>query len=140
MSETVGRAPTATQEPASSRHAVARNTTIFAVATGFSRIAGLAREIAAASFYGTTGPASAFTIAFQIPQLLNVLFAQTALSAAFIPVFTDLIHRERRGEAFRLASTLLWTIVLVVGGITVVMILAAGVIMPLSSGPASTPR
>jgi putative peptidoglycan lipid II flippase len=134
LSETRERAPTATPEPGSSRHTVARNTAIFSVATGFSRVAGLAREIAAASFFGTTGPASAFTIAFQIPQLLNWLFAQTALSAAFIPVFTELIHQGRRAEAFRLASTLLWTMVLVVGGITVALILAAGLIMPLFIG------
>lgn len=134
MAETPERAATATPAQASSRRAVARNTAIFSIATGFSRIAGLAREIAAASFFGTTGPASAFTIAFQIPQLLSGLFAQTALSAAFIPVFTDLLDRGRRQEAFRLASTLLWTMVLVVGAITLVLILAAGVIMPLFIG------
>ena len=123
-----------TPAPASGGHAVARNTAIFSLATGFSRVAGLAREITAASFFGTTGPASAFTIAFQIPQLLSGLFAQTALSSAFIPVFTDLLHRGRRREAFRLASTLLWTMVLVIGGITVLLILTAGLIMPLFIG------
>src|SRR2546423_10426537 len=50
---------------------VARNTAIFSIATGISRIAGLAREIVAASFFGTRGPASAFTIAFQIPNLVR---------------------------------------------------------------------
>ncbi|MDP4603751.1 MAG: hypothetical protein NWS55_03920, partial [Solirubrobacteraceae bacterium] len=42
---------------------VARNTVLFSVATGLSRIAGLAREILAASYFGTSGAASAFTIA-----------------------------------------------------------------------------
>lgn len=135
MSETVERASAATPGPRSSGRSIARNTAIFTIGTGFSRVAGLAREIAAASFFGTTGPASAFTIAFQIPQLLSGLFAQTALSAAFIPVFTDLLDQGRRREAFRLASTLLWTMVLVVGAITVLLILTAGVIMPLFVGP-----
>ncbi|HYI19236.1 MAG TPA: hypothetical protein VD836_11030, partial [Solirubrobacteraceae bacterium] len=44
----------------------ARNTAIFSVLTGLSRIAGLAREIVAAAYYGTGGAASAFTLAFQV--------------------------------------------------------------------------
>ena len=50
---------------------VARNTAIFSIATGISRVAGLVREIVAASFFGTSGPASAFTIAFQVPNLVT---------------------------------------------------------------------
>ncbi len=69
----------------------ARNTAIFSLLTGFSRIAGLIREMLANGFYGTTGPASAFTLAFQIPNLLRSLFADAALSAAFVPVFSDLL-------------------------------------------------
>ncbi|MGO9247907.1 MAG: hypothetical protein ACLP7W_04865, partial [Solirubrobacteraceae bacterium] len=54
---------------------VARNTAIFSIATGISRVVGLAREVVAASFFGTKGPISAFTIAFQIPNLVSNLFA-----------------------------------------------------------------
>jgi putative peptidoglycan lipid II flippase len=114
---------------------VARNTAIFSIATGISRIAGLAREIVAASFFGTSGPASAFTIAFQIPNLVSNLFANAALSAAFVPVFTDLLQQGRKGEAFRLASTLFWIMLIVLGAFTAFFILAAGVIMPLFTGP-----
>ncbi|HEY8303840.1 MAG TPA: lipid II flippase MurJ, partial [Solirubrobacteraceae bacterium] len=84
---------------------VARNTAIFSLATGLSRVLGLAREIVAASFFGTRGPASAFTLAFQVPNLVANLFANAALSAAFVPVFTDLLEQGRKREAFRLAST-----------------------------------
>jgi putative peptidoglycan lipid II flippase len=117
---------------------VARNTAIFSIATGVSRIAGLAREIVAASFFGTGGPASAFTIAFQIPNLVSNLFANAALSAAFVPVFTDLLEQGRRKEAFRLASTLFWIMLVVLGAITAFFILAAGLIMPLFTGSAFT--
>ncbi len=110
------------------------NTAIFAIATGLSRIAGLAREIVAASYFGTSGPASAFTIASQIPNLMSNLFAQAALSAAFVPVFTDLLQQGRKREAFRLASTLFWIILIVLGGLTAVGILLAGTIMPLFTG------
>jgi putative peptidoglycan lipid II flippase len=114
---------------------VARNTAIFSIATGISRVLGLAREIVAASFFGTTGPASAFTIAFQIPNLVSNLFANAALSAAFVPVFTDLLQQRRHKEAFRLASTLFWIMLIALGAITAVFVLAAGVIMPLFTGP-----
>ena len=60
----------------------------------------------AASFFGTGGPASAFTLAFLVPNVVRSLFADSALSAAFVPVFTELLERDRRREAFRLASTL----------------------------------
>jgi putative peptidoglycan lipid II flippase len=113
---------------------VARNTAIFSIATGVSRIAGLAREIVAASFFGTRGPASAFTIAFQIPNLVSNLFANAALSAAFVPVFTDLLQQGRRREALRLASTLFWIMLIVLGAATAFFILAAGLIMPLFTG------
>jgi putative peptidoglycan lipid II flippase len=114
---------------------VARNTAIFSLATGFSRVLGLAREIVAASYFGTSGPASAFTIAFQIPNLVSNLFANAALSAAFVPVFTDLLARGRKREAFRLASTLFWIMLIALGAITAFFVLAAGVIMPLFTGP-----
>ncbi|HST54541.1 MAG TPA: murein biosynthesis integral membrane protein MurJ [Solirubrobacteraceae bacterium] len=120
-------------EPHSSR-GVARNTVIFSIATGFSRVAGLVREIVAASYFGTSGAASAFTIAFQVPNLVANLFANAALSAAFVPVFTDLLQQGRRKEAFRLASTLFWIMLIALGAITAFFILAAGAIMPLFTG------
>jgi putative peptidoglycan lipid II flippase len=117
------------------RGLLARNTAIVSMATGISRVLGLAREIVAASFFGTSGPASAFTIAFQIPNLVSNLFANAALSAAFVPVFTDLLQQGKRREAFRLASTLFWIMLLVLGAFTAFFVLAAGVIMPLFTGP-----
>ncbi len=110
------------------------NTAVFAIATGFSRIAGLAREIVAASFFGDSPAASAFTIASQIPNLMSNLFAQAALSAAFVPVFTDLLQQGRKREAFKLASTLFWIILIALGALTAVGILVAGVIMPVFTG------
>jgi putative peptidoglycan lipid II flippase len=110
---------------------VARNTAIFSIATGLSRLAGLIREIVARSYFGTSGAASAFTIAFQIPNLVRSLFADAALSAAFVPVFTELLEKGERKQATKLASTLLWVIIAVLGAITALFILTAGLIMPL---------
>src|SRR5215217_7647521 len=117
---------------------VAVNTAIFSVATGLSRIAGLVREVVAARYFGTTGPASAFTLAFQVPNLVRSLFADAALSAAFVPVFTELLEHKRRKEAFQLAGALFGLILAVLGAITVLFIALAGVIMPLFTGPEFT--
>ena len=107
------------------------NTVIFSVATGLSRIAGLAREVVAARYFGTTGPASAFTAAFQVPNLIRSLFADQALSAAFVPVFSELLEHKRRKEALQLAGALFGLILTVLSLITVVFVLAAPLIMPL---------
>src|SRR4051812_49315278 len=116
------------------------NTAIFSVATGLSRIAGLIREIVAARFYGTTGAASAFTLAFQVPNLIRSLFADAALSAAFVPVFTELLEHKKRREALNLAGALFGLILVVLGVITVIFMALAGVIIPLFTGPEFTPE
>ena len=69
---------------------------------------------------------------------MSNLFANAALSAAFVPVFTDLLQQGRRREALRLASTLFWIILIVLGAISAIFILAAGLIMPLFTGPTFT--
>jgi putative peptidoglycan lipid II flippase len=107
---------------------------MFSIATGVSRVAGLAREISVAKFFGTSGPFSAFTLAFQIPTLVTNLFANAALSAAFVPVFTELLQRGKRAEAIRLASTLFWIMLIALGVITAVAILGAGVFVPVFTG------
>jgi putative peptidoglycan lipid II flippase len=125
------RPPTAAPTP---RRRVSINTAIFALATGISRVAGLAREIVASAYFADRVSASAFTLASQIPNLMSNLFAQAALSAAFVPVFTDLLQQGRKREAFKLASTLFWIILIALGAITALGILLAGVIMPLFTG------
>ncbi|HEV7162877.1 MAG TPA: murein biosynthesis integral membrane protein MurJ [Solirubrobacteraceae bacterium] len=117
---------------------VARNTAVFSIATGFSRIVGLGREIVFASYFGTSGFASAYTIASLVPNLVAQLFAQSALSAAFVPVFTDLLQQGRRKDALRLASTLFWIMLIGLGAITAFFILAAPLIMPLFIGSTFT--
>jgi len=113
---------------------LARNTAIFSIATGLSRIAGLGREVIASSYFGTSGPFSAFTLAFQIPNLVRSLFADAALSAAFVPIFMEHIAHGRRRDAARLASTLLFVMLAALGAITALFILTAGLIMPLFTG------
>ncbi len=120
--------------PPEARGRIARNTAIFSILTGLSRIAGLIREIVASSYFGTSGAFSAFTIAFQIPNLVRNLFADAALSAAFVPVFTELLEKGRRREAYQLASTFVAIIVGALVAISVFFVLIAPSVMPLLTG------
>ena len=113
---------------------IARNTAIFSILTGLSRIAGLVREVVASSYFGTSGAFSAFTLAFQVPNLIRSLFADAALSAAFVPVFTELLERGKRREAYQLASTLVFLIVAALAAICVFFILVAPWVMPPLTG------
>ncbi len=110
---------------------LARSTALFSLATAASRIAGLVREIVAASYFGTLGAMSAFTVAFQVPNLVRSLFADAAIQAAFVPVFTELLEKGQRREAFRLASTMFFLVALILGALTALFILLAPVVMPL---------
>ena len=108
-----------------------RSTAFFSIATAFSRVAGLVREIVAASYFGISGPMSAFTIAFQVPNLVRSLFADAAIQAAFVPVFTEELEKGNKREAFRLASTLIYLVTLVLGAVTALFVLLAPVITPI---------
>jgi len=126
-----GEEPTAEPAPGRQGGRIARSTAFFSAATAASRVAGLGREVVAAGFYGVQGPMSAFTVAFQVPNLIRALFADAALQPAFVPVFTELLGEKRYREAFRLASTLLLLVTMVLGAITALFVLLAPVIMPL---------
>lgn len=113
------------------RGGVGRSTAIFAMWTATSRVMGLAREILAAALYGTRGPINAFVIAFQVPNLLRSLVADSALSAAFVPVYTRLQEEGRGDEARRLVGALIGLITLVLGALSLIAILVAPWVMPL---------
>jgi putative peptidoglycan lipid II flippase len=108
---------------------LARSTAFFSFATSLSRVAGLVREIVAASYFGIKGPMSAFTIAFQVPNLVRSLFADAAIQAAFVPVFTEQLEKGNKREAFRLASTLIFLVTLILGAITALFVLVAPLVI-----------
>jgi putative peptidoglycan lipid II flippase len=110
---------------------LAWSTAIFSAATGLSRVLGLFREIVAANYFGARGSINAFTVAFQIPNLVRAIVADAALSSAFVPVFGELLEKGERARAWRVASTIFWLFLLVVGGITALFILLAPFLMPL---------
>jgi putative peptidoglycan lipid II flippase len=112
--------------PGAGQHGrLARSTLIFSVATALSRVLGLVREMVAAYYFGINGKINAFTVAFQIPNLARALLADAALSGAFVPIFSDLLEKGDRKRAWRVASTIFWLVLLVLGGLTALFILIA---------------
>lgn len=97
----------------------------FSLATVISRILGLLREASFAAVFGATGGMDAFVAAFRIPNLLRDLFAEGALSAAYIPVFTEKLKREGTPKAFALASSIFSILLVVLGTIVILGVLAA---------------
>jgi putative peptidoglycan lipid II flippase len=106
------------------------STALFSAATGLSRLLGLLREIVAANYFGARGPINAFTVAFQIPNLVRALVADAALSSAFVPVFSELLEKGERARAWRVASTVFWLFLLVVWAVTALFVLLAPLLMP----------
>lgn len=96
------------------------------VATGtfLSRVMGLVREQVFAHFFGATLAADAFFAAYRIPNLLRDLFAEGALSSAFVPVFKQRLQTSDRGEAFELAQVCFSVLTLVVS-----VVCAAGILL-----------
>ncbi len=86
---------------------VARATGVIGGATLLSRIFGYIRDMVLAGFLGAGMISDAFFVAFTIPNLLRRLFAEGAVTIAFIPVFTDYLENRGREEAFALARSAL---------------------------------
>jgi putative peptidoglycan lipid II flippase len=88
-----------------------------AVATLLSRILGLVREQVMAYMFGASGVTDAFLVAYRIPNMLRDLFAEGAFSAAFVPIFTEV-----RLKNPALARQMLWTLVILLGAITLCIV------------------
>ena len=134
MTEHVEPDPTLVEERAHRRR-LARSTAVFGAATALSRALGLVREMVAAYTFGAAGRINAFTVAFQIPNLVRALVADTALSGAFVPVFSELLERGERARAWRVASTVFWLVLLVTTGLTAAFVLVAPLIVELFGTP-----
>jgi putative peptidoglycan lipid II flippase len=110
---------------------VARSAGIVSIAVMFSRVLGLVRETIFARFFGAGFLYDAFIVGFRIPNLLRDLFAEGALSAAFVKVFTDYQLKNSEKEAWRLASLVFNCLAVVLGAITVLGILLSPLFVKL---------
>jgi putative peptidoglycan lipid II flippase len=96
---------------------VARSAGIVSLAVMASRILGLVREVVFAKLFGASASYAndAYVIAFRIPNLLRDLFAEGALSSAFVTVFSDYLVTKGEKEAFRLSSLVVNAMLLILG-------------------------
>jgi putative peptidoglycan lipid II flippase len=92
---------------------------IIGLAVMCSRLLGLAREQICAALFGGGGAMDAFTAAFRIPNLLRDLFAEGALSTAFVTTFSKTIARSGDAAAWRLANKVATLTLIVLGSICV---------------------
>ncbi len=109
----------------SEKRNITRATGILSVATGLSRVAGLARDVVVAALFGAGFGTDAFFMAFTIPNLLRRFFAEGSLTAAFVPTYSEVYHKEGRDAAQDIASICMTLLVLVMAGVTVLGILAS---------------
>jgi putative peptidoglycan lipid II flippase len=127
----------------SARRSIARSAGIVSGAVMLSRILGLAREIVFTGLFGASKSIAndAFVMAFRIPNLLRDLFAEGALSGAFVTVFSDYQVTRSEKEAFRL-SNLVTTLLIVVLGTLVVLgiIFAPQIVSLIASGYRDDPE
>lgn len=98
---------------------VARSAGVVSIAVMVSRIFGLAREQVFAAFFGASMGYDAFLMAFRIPNLLRDLFAEGALSAAFVSVFSQYLTQKGESAAWRLASLVLNALILILAAVTI---------------------
>ncbi len=113
---------------------------VLSLMTLFSRIMGLIREGTKAHFMGTSSYADAFTIAFMIPNLFRRLFAENAISVAFIPTFRGYLEEEQNDEnKFKIQKFISSTLTLVsflTAVVTVIGIIVTPFIIPFFLGDA----
>ncbi len=98
---------------------ITRGVRAFTIGTAISRVLGLARESVFAYLFGAGFSTDAFNAAFRIPNLFRDLFAETALSAAFIPVLAA--EKKKGKDQQNLLASNVFNILLIVVGITVVL-------------------
>jgi putative peptidoglycan lipid II flippase len=90
-----------------------------------SRVLGLARDVLYAGLFGAGDVMDAFTVAFRIPNLLRDLFAEGAMSAAFVPAFTRALNNEGREAAWALGRRIISLLLVVTGVVSVLGIVFA---------------
>jgi putative peptidoglycan lipid II flippase len=96
-----------------------------------SRVFGLVRQVLTAKFLGTSAAADAFTAAFKVPNILQNLFGEGALSASFIPVYSRLLAEGKEEEAGRVAGAIAALLMLVVAVVVLVGVVATPALIPL---------
>jgi putative peptidoglycan lipid II flippase len=94
---------------------VVRSATLVSIAVFLSRVTGLVREMVMARLFGAGFVYDAFLLGFRIPNLTRDLFAEGALSSAFVPAFTTTLAKKGKAEAVLLSNLVATAIIVIVG-------------------------
>src|SRR5262249_15625564 len=105
-----------TQNPVQAE-SVVRSAGIVSIAVAMSRVTGLVREMVMARLFGAGFVYDAFLLGFRIPNLTRDLFAEGALSSAFVPIFTQTLAQKGRKEAAVLSNLVATAQILIVGAL-----------------------
>jgi putative peptidoglycan lipid II flippase len=117
------------------RSRLLRSTASVALPTLVSRLLGYVRDLLQAYFLGTGHSADAFTIAFTIPNLFRRLTGEGAMTAAFVPTFTEIKEKGDRRELWKFGHIFFWDLALVMALATVLGILfAPGLVKIIAHG------
>ena len=100
-----------------------RSTVLVMLATLLTKVIGLVRESMASFFFGVGSVASAFTVAFQIPNVIRTFVADQALVGSLVPAFTELRETGEEERAWRVASTIVSVLLLILVPLTILAML-----------------
>jgi len=117
---------------------LARSAGVIGVATMASRVLGVVRELVLAALFGAGDAMDAFFVAFRIPNLVRDLFAEGAMSAAFVPTFTRYLTTRGRAEAWRLGNLVITALLIVTGTLVVAGLVFADPLVRVIAGDYAT--
>jgi putative peptidoglycan lipid II flippase len=112
--------PPAVETAAQPTDRLGRSASVAGVATLASRVLGLARDTVLAAVFGAGNEMDAFVVAFRIPNLVRELFAEGAMSAAFVPTFTKHLTLRGKASAWKLGNNVLNALLVVTGVLVIV--------------------
>lgn len=123
------------------RHRITKAAGIMSIATFISRVLGYIKDMVIAKFFGATGIADTFFVAFRIPNLLRELFAEGSMSSAFIPVLTEYQTTQGMKEAEKLVR-ITFTFILIFVGLTCLMgiLFAPSIVTAIAPGFLNMPE
>ncbi len=117
-----------------------RSAGVTSIAVLMSRLTGLVRESLMARLFGAGQVYDAFMLGFRIPNLTRDLFAEGALSSAFVPIFTEYLTTRSKEEAVRLANLVMTALLVIVGTLCLLgMLFAPAIVHLLAPGYAAVP-
>jgi putative peptidoglycan lipid II flippase len=119
---------------------LARSAGVISLAILASRLLGVVRESVLAYYFAASAPMDAYNVAFRIPNLLRDLFAEGAMTSAFVPAFTRTLQQRGREHAWRLGNLVINALLVITGTLAILgMVFAAPITFLIAPKFAAVP-